>query len=501
MARVAIEFDKQQTFLTAMQSVSRQTQIKHLACLKHDATKEATTSALKDEIARVGLTKSDALVVVSRSDVELRLLDVPPAPESELPAMVRFVAKNEFASLNDSWLLDFVRLSGDDKTPGKVLAAGLAPERKELIQKTVEEAGLRLKKINFRPLEVANYLSRQLANDNLRLLIECDKDTANISLFDGRSMFATRTIRIVGSDIAKSLEREVKRTVSNADKSADQFDEILLLGPAETLGPLGESLSKTLSTKHRIIDPTKDRAVGQKLQSVDQHHRYVPLLGALGEHRPDATPTMDFVNPRKVEPKKTDLSKWYMYGGIAASALLLLFGAGYLKLSSQSSQITEREEQLNKIRSLNNGESNRPAVDETLKQVGKVDDWVVTGVNWQDVLLGYSEHALTADDAIVDSLTANHKGPTQLAIKARIADHPTENDLINDLERQSEFITTKKGSKALNSDKYSIESTIGIELKRESSQLLQAIDDRAERFAAEQRAARAAAYQNKTSSN
>ena len=500
MARVAIEFDKQQTFLTAMQSVSRQMQIKHLACLKHDATEEATTSALKDEIARVGLTKSDALVVVSRSDVELRLLDVPPAPESELPAMVRFVAKNEFASLNDSWLLDFVRLSGDDKTPGKVLAAGLAPERKELIQKTVEEAGLRLKKINFRPLEVANYLSRQLTNDNLRLLIECDKDTADISLFDGRSMFATRTIRIVGNDLAKLLEREVKRTVSNADKSADQFDEILLLGPAETLGPLGESLSKTLSTKHRIIDPTKDREVGQKLQSVDNHHRYVPLLGALGEHRPDATPTMDFVNPRKVEVKKGDFSKWYMYGAIAAVGLLLLFAFGYWRLSNQSSQITELTKKRDKLQSLNNGESNRTAVDETLKQVDKVDDWVVTGINWQDVLLAYSEHALTPDDAIVDRMTANQKGSTQLTISARIANQEIENNLVKELEKRSGFITTKKSSKTLKGD-FLIESKIDIGLKRDRSKLLQAIDKQAERFAAEQSAARAAAYQNKTSSN
>ena len=500
MARVAIEFDKQQTFVAAAQLVSRQTQIKHLACLKHEATEEATTSALKDEIARVGLTKSDALVVVSRSDVELRLLDVPPAPESELPAMVRFVAKNEFASLNDSWLLDFVRLSGDDNTPGKVLAAGLSPERKEIIQKTVEEAGLRLKKITFRPLEVANYLSRQLANDNLRLLIECDKDTANISLFDGRSMFATRTIRIVGSDIAKSLEREVKRTVSNADKSADQFDEILLLGPAETLGPLGESLSKTLSTKHRIIDPTKDRSVGQKLQSVDNHHRYVPLLGVLGEHRPDATPTMDFVNPRKVEVKKGDFSKWYMYGAIAAAGLLLLFAFGYWRLSNQSSQITELTKKRDKLQSLNNGESNRTAVDETLKQVGKVDDWVVTGVNWQDVLLAYSEHALTPDDAIVDKMTANQKGSTQLDISARIANQEIENNLVKELEKRSGFITTKKSSKTLKGD-FLIESKIDIGLKRDRSKLLQAIDKRAERFAAEQSAARAAAYQNKTSSN
>ena len=49
--------------------------------------------------------------------------------------MVKFVAKNEFASLNDNWVLDFVRLSGDAHQPGKVLAAGLSPEHKTRIRK------------------------------------------------------------------------------------------------------------------------------------------------------------------------------------------------------------------------------------------------------------------------------------------------------------------------------------------------------------------------------
>lgn len=501
MARVAIEFDKQQMFLAAMQSVSRQTQIKHLACLKHEASDETATSALTDEIARIGLIKSDAVVVVSRSDVELRLLDVPPAPEGELPSMVRFVAKNEFASLNENWLLDFVRLSGDDSTPGKVLAAGLAPERKERIQKTAEEAGLRLKQITFRPLEVANFLSRQLTNESLRLLIECDEHSVNISLFDGKAMFATRTIRIVGDDLAKVLEREVKRTVSVGDRTTEELSEILLLGPNETVNPLGATLAKNFSTKHRIIDPTKDRSVGQKLQSVDQQHRYVPLLGALGEHRPDATPSMDFLNPRKVEVKKADLSKWYLYGGIAAAGLLLMFGFGYWKLSSQTAQIKEKQDQLLKILSVNNGETTRPAVAETMKQVGKIDEWVTSSINWQDALLAYSEHALTPDDAIVDSLIANQKGTTQLKIKARISNQETESDLVNELEKRTNFITTQKGSKPLTDREFSIQSNIDIKLERDIPKQLRAINSRAETFLTEQRAARAAAALQTTPSS
>ena len=110
------------------------------------------------------------------------------------------------------------------------------------------------------------------------------------------------------------------------------------------------------------------------------------------------------------------------------------------------------------------------------------------------------DSALIPDDAIVGRLIAKHKRSTQLTIRARIADQKTENNLVKELQKQSEFITTNKGSKTLNGE-FSIESEIDIELKREPSKLLQAINKRADSFLAEQSAARAAAYQNKTSSN
>ncbi|MDB2686789.1 hypothetical protein N9Y42_06215 [Mariniblastus sp.] len=484
-----------------MQTISRRPQLKHLTCLDHEGTEEAATAALTAEVASAGLAKSDVVVVVCRSDVELRLLDVPPAPESELPAMVKFVAKNEFASLNDNWVLDFVRLSGDAKEPGKVLAAGLSPEHKKRIEKSVEAAGLRLKQIVFRPLAVADYLASQLTGDGLRVLIDHKDDSANISLFNGRSMFATRTIRLVGSNLDKTLEREVKRTVAVAHVPADQLSEILLVGPKETVTPLGESLSNSFSKPHRVIDPTTNRAYGRKLRSVDQNHRYIPLLGTFAELPADTTPGMDFLNPRQVEIKKTDFSKWYLYGGVAAVGVLLLFGYGYLRLSQQASKIAERKDRLDYITSLNNGDKGRPAVDATMKKVGEIDDWVTDAVNWQDTLLEYSEHALTADDTIVDSLIARQKGSTQLTIKARVADAQTKSKLVNELQKQPDFVTTQKNSEPINDREFAIEARLEIGLARDRQQLLREIDARAEAFMSEQRAARSAAAQTNTPSN
>lgn len=501
MALIAIEFDNQQIFLAAMQSASGRTHLKHLACVQHEPSEEAVIDALTKEVSKAGLTKSDTIVVVRRTDVELRLLEVPPAPTNELPAMVSFAAKNEFASLNDNWLLDFVRLSGDANTPGQVLAAGLAPERKAGIQKAVEAAGLRLKKIAFRPLAVAKYLSSQLADEKLRVLIEQDPNNANISLLKGRSLLAARTIRVVDNDIAQTLEREVKRTVAVANQSTDQLTEILILGSSEDAASIGASLSTTLTTKHRVIDVARDRTFGRKLKSVERNHRYAPLLGTLNGKQSNPSPSMDFLNPRKVETQKSDFSRWYLSATAVALGLLLLFGFGFWNLSSQASKIEERKKRLESITRLNNGETDRPAVKQTVQQVEKIDDWVVNGINWQDALLAYSEHALTPDDAIVDSLLASQKGSTQLTIRARISNAETLSDLVKELQHRPEFITTQKGSKVLKDREFSIESRIEIAIKRDLKKQLREIDGRAEALVTELRAARAAAAKTKYSSN
>ena len=150
---------------------------------------------------------------------------------------------------------------------------------------------------------------------------------------------------------------------------------------------------------------------------------------------------------------------------------------------------------------MNNGETERPAVAQTVKQVEKIDDWVANAINWQDTLMAYSDHALTPDDAIVDSLIANQKGSAQLTIRARIANTQTEGDLVKELQKHPEFITTQKGSKQLDDREFSTSSRIEIAIERDFQQQLREIDKRAKAFVSELRAARAAAAKSKNPSN
>jgi Tfp pilus assembly PilM family ATPase len=496
MARVAIEFDNNQIFLAAMQTASRRSQLKHVACLETDGTTEAITNALREKINAEGLAKSDACVVVRRDDVELRLLNVPPAPPNELPGIVKFLAKNEFASLNENWLLDFVRLSGGDDTPGRVMAAGLSPEKKKRIENIVEGAGLRLRNIEFRPYAVAKYLADKLSQDRTIVVVEPMGEQAEITLYQGTSIIAVRKFKLTGNDKARLLEREVKRTIA-AESTAlngESLATILLLGDTEQLQPYGQPLAEALESDFQIVDPALDRFYGGQLKGVESSNRFAALVGALNETESTRVAGLDFLNPRKPIVEKQDYSKWKMYGWIAAAALVLMFGFGWWMLSNQSKEIEDLRISLAKITAINEGDENRTAVADTLKEVGEIDKWVTGATNWQENLLIYSEHALTADDAIVDRLEGRTKSKTNsvsIGIETRAADNRAEAALVEELSKAFDVIPGK--SELLDGDEYKAQSNLTVTTQIKPEDKVKQIDAQAEKFLNSIRKANAAA--------
>jgi hypothetical protein len=54
-------------------------------------------------IAERRLGRVQGLVAVGRASIELKQMSLPPAPDAELPDLVRFQALQEFNSLDDDW--------------------------------------------------------------------------------------------------------------------------------------------------------------------------------------------------------------------------------------------------------------------------------------------------------------------------------------------------------------------------------------------------------------
>ena len=500
MARVAIEFDDNQIFLASMQTASRRSQLKHVACIPASGTTEEITAALEAKINEAGLTKSDACVVIGRDDVELRLLDVPPAPKNELPGMVRFLAKNKFASLNDSWMLDFVRLSGDANTTGRVMAAGLSPESKKRFKQIVGNAGLRLRNIVFRPYAITKYLSDKLESTGPTVLVEPIGDEAEIMVMQGKSIIAVRKFKLTGDNHTRQLEREIKRTVATESATLDgkPLSKIILLGKSESLEPIGESLANSLDVGYEVIDPEKDPFHGSEVKKIDDSNRVAALIGALSES--DDMEGLDFLNPRQPTIEKRDYSKWRLYGWVAAAVFLLMCGFGWWTLSNQSKEIQAMQASLASITAKNQGNgANQPAVEDTLQEVGAIDDCVLASTNWQENLLTYSQHALTADDAIVDRLEGRLKAKDKtvtIGIQNRAADNAAEAALVEELSKVFDVALQK--TEFVADDEYKAQSNLTVAKTVDTESQIKQIDKRAEEFLKTIRKANASAANNQT---
>src|SRR5271166_19405 len=107
------------------------------------------------ELDARGLGRAEVVVAVGRNSIELRQLQLPPAPDEDLPDMVRFQATREFNELDDKWLLDFIPIEGTATSPRTVLATAIAPAILAQIEAVCEHAGLKMLRLVLRPCEAA----------------------------------------------------------------------------------------------------------------------------------------------------------------------------------------------------------------------------------------------------------------------------------------------------------------------------------------------------------
>ena len=91
-------------------------------------TRPSVAGVLREALAGESVRKIETLAVVGRTSIELKEMSLPPAPDDELPDMVRFQAMRDFTQLSDDTPLDFIPLPGEDAEHRNVLAAAISNE-------------------------------------------------------------------------------------------------------------------------------------------------------------------------------------------------------------------------------------------------------------------------------------------------------------------------------------------------------------------------------------
>lgn len=500
MSIVAIEINPNRILLVAgRKSPGSPLEASHAIEIPVDASlsDEEIGDKLRDVVNEHGLARNEAIVVLSRSESELREIELPPSPDNELPDMVMFKAKTDFASFDDRWLLDFVSLDDDENQPRKVLASAIAPMVSERIEKILAPTGLKLKRMVLRPFAIMDLLKDKTSDDVARLVVNPGDQFTDIVVAKGNQTVSTRSIRMSANHSVDQrnqlLLSEVRRTIASSKRQlgGSPVKSVILLDDEKSNKHLVGNLNERLNIEVDVVNPLDGvRRTGQIKGNVESPWQFSPLLGTLMDADNDHGPAIDFLNPSRKEEVVVDRSRWWIYGSLAGLAALLTIGFAWMTLRNQAAEIAQLEDDL--VEAINFNEDQ--GIDAILGRTAVIDNWQKNNIHWLDELGELSKRFLTADEVMVSKFDAAvRRSKPMVDLSGKIVSNDENRKLFRSLEGRP--YTVEPSSKASVSGDKDYPYPIGklLMIQREDDSWLQALDKHVKGFHSQSRQANVSA--------
>ncbi len=349
---------------------------------------------LKAELARLGIGGRQTLVALAREDAVVRQLELPNAPDEELPDLVRFQAATKSTLPLDQLLLDFVPLPPRAGMDGReVLMTTISTQFAGRIRTLVEAAGLELASISITPFAMAELVARverRRGDDpnDLSLIVARHAQRVEISMMLHQHLLFTHSAQLHEVD-EQGNNRALLAEVSRAQYSLNQMLPDVAVARVWVLGSESENRALCVALRERLdrdvatLDPLSD--VGAEVDTAadvpGNLALYAGPMGVLYAYQASSIPTVNFLNPRK-PPVKVDRRKQRL--ALAAAGIMLIAAAGYGSLQMHLSDLdasikSKRDEHRQLQAEVKKGQPD-------LKAAELIDDWSTHNVNWLDQL-------------------------------------------------------------------------------------------------------------------
>jgi len=418
---IAIDWDSHELRAVSGRTSSGGVTITDTATLALAGDDQATvTKALHDVMATMGITKGKhkLLVTIGRGKAELRQLTLPPVPQNELPALVRFQAMQNFSTGGDAVAVDYLPVDITAQATS-VIVGGVPPATMKQIGEIAVAVGLELKRIVLRPVAAAALYSLKVGSDaGLQgdcVLVDLLADDAEIVVFrDGKVIFV-RSVRMPEQTAGRTSQvaGEIRRSLMACGTDAGSGTQrVIIWGQAKTHQEDVRQLHELLKCDVQTLDPLSlvdtdsRRGKNGEATSAQEHTgRLAPLVGLIAADGAaessggDSPLLVDFINPRKTIEVQSDNRLW-IAAAIAAACLVVAIGLlAWSSLRSKTAEIQARQAQLTQL---------KPDVTKAQESIGKterVDQFLDASVIWLDQLRRLAERMPPSDQAIIKSVS------------------------------------------------------------------------------------------------
>jgi Tfp pilus assembly PilM family ATPase len=374
----------------------------------HDAS--AIAGVLREALVGESLRKVETLAVVGRTSIELKEMSLPPAPDDEVPDMVRFQALRDFTQMSDDTPLDFIPLPGEDAEHKTVLAAAISNELLSEIRATCEQAGLNLDHLVLRPCASASLLQRHHpAAGQVRMFVDLLGDEVDLTVIDQDTPLLMRTTRLPGDasqpEYCRPLFLEIRRTIASVQNKLHgrRVEKIWLCGDGPSQQTLSEMVKSELDLPTELFDPFAqfEQAGGMRDRLPAHHSRFAPVLGLLADAAAGSRHALDFLDPRRRPVPKTRRREIALATACAATLILMFIGWTWWRLRTMDNEITALSQRRSKLNS--EVQKNKQAE----KDADELNRWLAGDVPWLDVIYRLSKEGPTAEHAMLTGLKAD----------------------------------------------------------------------------------------------
>lgn len=360
---------------------------------------------LRSDLSQKGISPSRAVLLLSRSDLEMATLRVPPATDEELPGLVANLAQQQLADVAGDYATDFVVCPAASDDSSAVLSFTAPAQKVQDWQQQFRACNMKLIAATFGGMGAVNLLN-QVSNHPARtsvVVTTTDQDT-DLAVVEAGQPILFRTIpRATGAQhfVVEQLAGEIQRTLTLVGHPDDEETRVYLIGTVEEQQDAAEILSQRLSLSVSLVNPF-DQLSGKT--DVDQPSRFANLIGVACRFHRDSL-RVDLLHPRKPAARPTLLSRFGFWAAVAASLVGL---AGYLYSQQAADRRAELESQRailqRLIKPVKQGERKR-------KLVEALDSWRANEISWLDELEWLSEKVPPANQATIGSLTMTATSP------------------------------------------------------------------------------------------
>lgn len=436
--RVAIaHWDRDQIYFLVVSPKSKRIGLNDFGAIDR-ANFDNPLVALSDHFRANGISAQRLVVLLSRPELDLPTLNLPPAEENELPGLIASEVEQQLGETEEPTIVDYLVVAApkaDASIASEVLAFALPAKEFQSLKKQVDETAFRLAAIGSRHLAPLSILRRQnISTDTLVVSVHLYTGEVELAVCRGSDPILLRTIRLSTDESARVAEQiwmEMQRCLTLlTQETAELKLDWYVFATNEAAGQVATALEERGESSIHLIDPLLDWELGGSAKEPEADSVFITRSAA------NAGAAWDFVNnalpvnllaPKRAPKPANPMVRWIGLGMGVASVV----GIGLYFMLSDVWQLQSEVETL-RIE-LDDAKKVAAKYQEKSDQVQAVQAWMADQVDWLSELNDLSSRLPDGQDATVRRLTASAgSNAATIDLSVQVA----EQEFISQLEAQ-----------------------------------------------------------------